>query len=152
MLWGLQYLIHTQPAYPYIPDFLNYYHNTYGSFSIFSSHMYNYYRNILPRTINYLEHCHSRLKKHVNASHPNIYVAIDLLRKEQSLASIARLRDSMGAPTSKHRKNKVTTDECLIKVWQRYDEGRLDISSFLKAAGFRYFQCPFKSAIFIYLS
>ncbi|CAF1422642.1 unnamed protein product, partial [Rotaria sordida] len=59
---------------------------------------------------------HSRLKKHVNALHPNIYVAIDLLRKEQSLASIARLRDYMGAPIPKRRKNKVTTDECLIKL------------------------------------
>ncbi|CAF1497216.1 unnamed protein product [Rotaria sordida] len=94
MLWGLQYLIHTRPAYPCIPVFLNYYHNTYGPF----------------------KGRHSRLKKHVNAPHPNIYVAIDLLRKEQSLASIARLRDYMGAPIPKRRKNKVTTDECSIKL------------------------------------
>ncbi|CAF3542375.1 unnamed protein product [Rotaria sp. Silwood1] len=48
----------------------------------------------------------------------------------------------MGAPTSKRRKDKVITDECLIKLCQRYDEGRLDIPSFLKAAGLRYFQRP----------
>ncbi|CAF4377227.1 unnamed protein product, partial [Rotaria sordida] len=59
--------------------------------------------------------------------------------------SISRLRDNMGAPTPKRRKNKVITDECLIKLWQRYDEGRLDIPSFLKAAGLRYFQRPPKS-------
>ncbi|CAF4342082.1 unnamed protein product [Rotaria sp. Silwood2] len=92
-----------------------------------------------------LEGRHSRLKKHVNAPHPNIYVAIDLLQKEQSLASISRLRDNIGAPTPKRRKNKVITDECLIKLWQRYDDGRLDIPSFLKAAGLRYFQRPPKS-------
>ncbi|CAF5078729.1 unnamed protein product [Rotaria magnacalcarata] len=63
-------------------------------------------------------------------------------RKEQSLASIARQRDDMGAPASKRPKNKVVTDECLIKLWQRYDEGLLDIPSFLKAAGLRYFQRP----------
>ncbi|CAF1470139.1 unnamed protein product, partial [Rotaria sordida] len=145
MLWGLQCLIHTRPVYPGIEEFLNYFHNTYGPLSKFPPHMYNHYRNILPRTINYLEGRHSRLKKHVNAPHPNIYVAIDLLQEEQSLASISRLRDNMGAPTPKRRKNKVITDECLIKLWQRYDEGRLDIPSFLKAAGLRYFQRPPKS-------
>jgi hypothetical protein len=83
MLSGLQCLIHTQPEYLGIQDFLNYYHNTYRPFSKFPPHMYNHYRNLLLRTINYLEGRHSRLKKHVNAPHPNIYIAIDFLRKEQ---------------------------------------------------------------------
>ncbi|CAF2126390.1 unnamed protein product [Rotaria magnacalcarata] len=61
-------------------------------------------------------------------------------RKEQSLASTARLRDDTGAPAPKRRKNKVITDEYLIRLWQRYDEGLLDIPSFLKAAGLRYLQ------------
>ncbi|CAF3076742.1 unnamed protein product [Rotaria sp. Silwood2] len=142
---GLQCLIHTRPVYPGIEEFLNYFHNTYGPLSKFLPHMCNHYRNILPRTTNYLEGRHSRLKKHVNAPHPNIYVAIGLLQKKQSLASISRLRDNMGAPSPKRRKNKVIIDECLIKLWQRYDEGRLDIPSFLKAAGPRYFQRPPKS-------
>ncbi|CAF4148080.1 unnamed protein product, partial [Rotaria sp. Silwood1] len=55
------------------------------------------------------------------------------------------LRDNMGAPTPKRRKNKVITDESLIKLCQRYDEGRFDIPSCLKAAGLRYFQRPPKS-------
>ncbi|CAM4766734.1 unnamed protein product [Rotaria magnacalcarata] len=63
-------------------------------------------------------------------------------RKEQSLASIARLRDDMGAPAPKRRKNKVIIDEYLIKLWLFYDEGLLDIPSFLKAAGLRYFERP----------
>ncbi|CAF1236699.1 unnamed protein product [Rotaria magnacalcarata] len=51
-----------------------------------------------------------------------------------------KLRDDMGAPAPKRPKSKVITDECLIKLWQRYDEGLLDIPSFLKAAGLKYFQ------------
>ncbi|CAF3046268.1 unnamed protein product [Rotaria sp. Silwood2] len=72
MLWGLQYLIQNRPEYPGIQEFLTYYHTTYGPFSKFPPHMYNHYRNITPRTINYLEGRHSRMKKHVNAPHPNI--------------------------------------------------------------------------------
>ncbi|CAF1382091.1 unnamed protein product [Didymodactylos carnosus] len=125
--------------------FIDYYHNTYGPFSRFPPHMYKHYRNITPRTINYLEGRHSRMKKHVSSPHPNIYIAIDLLQKEQSLASTARVRDGMGAPAPKRRKNKVITDECLMKLWQRYDDGRIDIPAFLKAAGMRYFQRPSKS-------
>ncbi|CAF1507526.1 unnamed protein product, partial [Didymodactylos carnosus] len=46
---------------------------------------------------------------------------------------------------------QVITDECLIygnvvtKLWQSYDDGRIDIPAFLKAAGMRYFQRPPKS-------
>ncbi|CAF5219625.1 unnamed protein product, partial [Rotaria magnacalcarata] len=91
MLQGLQCLTSTRPEYPNIQGFLDYYHNTYGPFSKFPPHMYNHYRNITPRTINYLEGRHSRMKKHVNSPHPNIFIAIDLLQKEQALASIARI-------------------------------------------------------------
>ncbi|CAF4068599.1 unnamed protein product [Rotaria magnacalcarata] len=70
---------------------------------------------------------------------PEDLLSVDCF-EEQSLASTARLRDDMGAPASKRRKNKVMTEECLIKLWQRYDEGLLDIPSFLKAARLRYFQ------------
>ncbi len=51
----------------------------------------------------------------------------------------------MEAPTPTRRKNEVRTDEYLMKLWQRYDEGRIDIPAFLKAAGLRYFQRPSKS-------
>ncbi|CAF2038749.1 unnamed protein product [Rotaria magnacalcarata] len=77
MLQGLQCLTSTRPEYPNIQGFLDYYHNTYGPFSKFPPHMYNLYRNITPRTINYLEGRHSRMKKHVNSPHPNIFMVID---------------------------------------------------------------------------
>ncbi|CAF1563455.1 unnamed protein product, partial [Adineta ricciae] len=79
------------------------------------------------------------MKKHVNSPHPNIFIAIDLLQKEHVIASIARVRDDAGAPTPKRRQNKLVTDECLMKLWERYDNGRIDITSFLNAAGLRYF-------------
>ncbi|CAF4143661.1 unnamed protein product [Adineta steineri] len=134
MLSGLQCLLRILPNYPGIQRFLDYYHNTFAPFSRFPPHMYNHYRNITPRTINYLEGRHNRMKKHVNSPHPNIYIAIDLLQKEQSLASFSRIRDDLGAPAPKRRKNNVISDQCLNKLWQRYDEGRTDIPAFLKAA------------------
>ncbi|CAF1272163.1 unnamed protein product [Adineta steineri] len=134
MLSGLQCLLRILPNYPGIQRFHDYYHNTFAPFSRFPPHMYNHYRNITPRTINYLEGRHNRMKKHVNSPHPNIYIAIDLLQKEQSLASFSRIRDDLGAPAPKRRKNNVISDQCLNKLWQRYDEGRTDIPAFLKAA------------------
>ncbi|CAF1419329.1 unnamed protein product [Rotaria magnacalcarata] len=53
MLQGLQCLILTRSEYPSIQGFLDYYHSTYGPFTEFPPHMYNHYRNITPRTINY---------------------------------------------------------------------------------------------------
>ncbi|CAF4410779.1 unnamed protein product, partial [Rotaria magnacalcarata] len=40
------------------------------------------------------------------------------------------------------RSTRTRENECLIKLWQRYDEGLLDIPSFLKAAELKYFQRP----------
>ena len=102
MLWDAQYLIRTRPNYPTIQ------HNTYGPFSQFSSYMYNHFCNITSPTINYLEGRHSPVKKHVNSQHPNIYVAMDLLQKEQSLASMTRLRDNL---LPKRLKNNMISEE-----------------------------------------
>ncbi|CAF0821098.1 unnamed protein product [Didymodactylos carnosus] len=120
--WMPTHLIHTKPAYANITQFLDYYHHKYSPFGQFSSHMYSHHCNVMSRTINYLEGRHSRMKKHINAPHPNIYVFIDLLQKEQSLAPLARIRDDMGASAPKRTKKKIITD-CLVKLWQRYDDG-----------------------------
>lgn len=80
------------------------------------------------------------MKQHVNFPHPNIYIAIDLLQKEQSLASIVRPRDDLDTPTPKRRKNNVISDVCLIKLWKHYGEGHIDLPTLLKAAGLKYFQ------------
>ncbi|CAF1453892.1 unnamed protein product, partial [Didymodactylos carnosus] len=45
------------------------------------------------------------------------------------VSPFARLRDDT-AP--KHRKNQIITDECLVKLWQRHDDGRIDIPNFLR--------------------
>jgi hypothetical protein len=50
---------------------------------------------------NYLQGLHSQMKKYVNFPHRNIYIAIELLRKEQS---IGRIRDYTVGPTAKRRK------------------------------------------------
>jgi hypothetical protein len=73
-----------------------------------SSHYDNQY--------NYLQGLHSQMKKYVNSLHPNIYIAIELLRKEQSLASIGRIRDYTVASISKRRKNKVITNEIVVNL------------------------------------
>ncbi|CAF2132577.1 unnamed protein product [Rotaria magnacalcarata] len=67
------------------------------------------------------------------------------VNKGYARTSGQKLQDNMEAPTPKRRKNKIMTDECLIKLRQRYDEDRLDIPSFLKVAGPRCFQRPPKS-------
>ncbi len=96
---------------------------------------------------------------------------IDLLQKEQSLASIARIRGNMRSSASKRRENKVITGECLMELWQHYDEGRMDISGLassievwqlhsvgppihmdipasFKADGLRYFHRPLHNRLF----
>ena len=89
------------------------------------------------------------VKKHVNSPHPNIYVAIELLQKNQSLTSMTRLCDNPSIPAPKRRKNNMISEECSMKLWKRYDEGRIGMPTFLMAARIRYFQEPSKSSSFL---
>ncbi|VDH92729.1 Hypothetical predicted protein [Mytilus galloprovincialis] len=45
---------------------------------------WNHFSNEGPRTNNHLEGWHSKLKKHVNHAHPNIYILIEILKKTQA--------------------------------------------------------------------
>ncbi|CAF1614360.1 unnamed protein product, partial [Didymodactylos carnosus] len=79
-------------------------------------------------------------KKPSTSTHPNIYCTIDLLHQEQSLGAFNSVRDHMGAPQPKRRRNQQIAENSLQKLWQRFCEQKLDMVSFLNAAGTRYFK------------
>ncbi|CAF0894833.1 unnamed protein product [Didymodactylos carnosus] len=58
----------------------------------------------------------------------------------------------MGASAPKRRKNKVITDECLMKLWQRYDDCRIDIPAFLKTAEMKLPSSPSEKSQTVHVS
>ncbi|CAF1461282.1 unnamed protein product [Didymodactylos carnosus] len=140
MIFGFNYLIQNKPNYPQLTCFVQYFHQTYGAFSTFPPPTYNHFMNFSPRTTNHVEGRHLKWKKRSTAAHPNIYCTIDLLRQEQSLGAFNALRDHMGAPQPKRRRDQQMAENSLQKLWQRYSEAKTDLVSFLNAAGLRYFK------------
>ncbi|CAF1249125.1 unnamed protein product [Adineta steineri] len=123
-----------------IDSFLEYHNNTYGINSRFPPKMYNHYRNLKPRTINYLEGRHNRWKKRSTKSHHDIYICIDMFKIDQLLAADGRERHEAGAAPPKRRKNTRIAEESLSRLWDKLEKDQITKEKFLKGAGLRYFQ------------
>ena len=54
----------------------------------FQFHQWNYFDFEGPRTNNYVEGWHSRLKKVVGKPHPNIFELIEIIKKEEATAQM----------------------------------------------------------------
>ncbi|CAF1544720.1 unnamed protein product [Rotaria sordida] len=102
--------------------------------------MYNHYRNINPRTINYIEGRHNKWKKRSTRPHPDIYAFIDLFKNEQLLAQDQRQRHEAGAAPPKRKKTIRIAEESLYRLWDKLEKTQIDTKTFLKGAGLRYFQ------------
>ncbi|VDI62638.1 Hypothetical predicted protein [Mytilus galloprovincialis] len=69
---------------------------------------WNHFSNEGPRTNNHLEGWHSKLKKHVNHAHPNIYILIEILKKTQANTEANQIQVAAGGtqrPTSLKYRN-----------------------------------------------
>jgi len=60
--------------------FLQYHAENFGVSSSFPPTMYNHYRNVNPRTTNYIEGRHGRWKKRATKPHDDIYACIDMFK------------------------------------------------------------------------
>jgi len=123
-----------------IDHFLKYHDETYGPNSNFPPEMYNHYKSINPRTINYLEGNHNRWKKRSSKAHDDIYTCIDLFKHEQLLAADERQRHVAGAAPPKRKKKNRIAEECLWRLWHKLEKKEINTQTFLKGAGLRYFQ------------
>ncbi len=120
--------------------FLEYHNKTYGVNSQFPPAMYNHFRNINPRTINYLEGRHNRWKKRSIKPHDDIYSCIDMFKHEQLLVADERQRHEAGAAPPKRRKRTRIAEESLCRLWDKLEKKQINRETFLKGAGLRYFQ------------
>ncbi|CAM4971374.1 unnamed protein product [Rotaria socialis] len=137
-----QYLRTTKPLLyeKQIDSFLEYHDRTYGIQSSFPPKMYNHYRNLNPRTINYLEGRHNKWKKRAIKPHNDIYACIDMFKDEPLLVADERQRHEAGAPPPKRRRNTRIAEESLNRLWDKLQKNQISKETFLKGAGLRYFQ------------
>ncbi|XP_071177801.1 uncharacterized protein [Mytilus edulis] len=97
---------------------------------------WNHFSNEGPRTNNHLEGWHSKLKKHVNHAHPNIYILIEILKKTQVNTEANQIQVAAGGtqrPTSlKYRNINIR----LATLKERFLQGELAVQDYADQATF----------------
>ncbi|KAK3105101.1 hypothetical protein FSP39_017266 [Pinctada imbricata] len=77
---------------------------------------WNHFSTNGPRTSNHLEGWHNKLKKRVGASHPHIFILINLFQKEQAANEVKMVQYTSGGTRRKKSKKYRDVDEKLSNL------------------------------------
>lgn len=98
--------------------------------------MWNHWEEVSAslRTTNNLESFHSRLNDKTGRSHPNIYQAVGILQKEQSIAEATIQQMQAGMEVSPPKKKKyLNLNNRLNNLKGHLNNGHIDIITYARA-------------------
>ena len=96
--------------------------------------LWNNYLMEGPRTTNYLEGCHNKIKNNVWYAHPNIYEIIDLLQTTQAMRDIAIIQYAAGWAHPSKRPTYRRIDSRLQQRKDRYRHVLVTVTEYADAA------------------
>ena len=99
----------------------------------FQVRQWNYYKVDGPRTNNYVEGWHSRLKKAVVKPHPNVYELVEVIKREESITTMKVQQLLAGAFLAPRRRHLREKERRLKSLFQRFELGTISIDNFLEA-------------------
>lgn len=114
--------------------FVEYFQNFWMSID---SELWNHFENQGPRTNNHLEGWHSRLNRKFTRKHPNLWVLLEQLKKEEALASLAVTKMNAGFMPKKKAKY-AQSDEKLRTMRLNYLRGSISAVQLAHGAAFLY--------------
>jgi len=96
--------------------------------------LWNHSDNYGPRTTNYLEGWHSKIKKHTHHQHPNIFFLIRLLKQEEASSEIRRIQYSAGGKRVNRKRKYIEIDNRLFRLADRLRNSEMTTMEFTDAA------------------
>ncbi|KAK3102328.1 hypothetical protein FSP39_010519, partial [Pinctada imbricata] len=96
--------------------------------------VWNHFENQGPRTANYLEGWHRKLKRIVQHAHPNIYTTIQTFKDLQNANEINRIQRAVGGSIRPKAKKYLTIDHRLSTLKDRYQRGLVDVMDYADSA------------------
>ncbi|XP_060080091.1 uncharacterized protein LOC132559482 [Ylistrum balloti] len=88
--------------------------------------IWNQFDNDGPRTTNTLEGWHSKLKKRIPSSHPNIYLFIRVLKEVQAANDVSLIQHAAGGLPAQKRRCYRVLNERLVHLKTLPDDGQID--------------------------
>ncbi|XP_033753121.1 LOW QUALITY PROTEIN: uncharacterized protein LOC117336618 [Pecten maximus] len=95
---------------------------------------WNHYDNDGPRTTNHVEGWHSKVNKLCQHAHPNIFVAVQLLKKIQATNEAKIIQLSAGGKQRPKKRKYCHIDYRLSHLKDRYRNGQIDVLTYADAA------------------
>lgn len=99
-------------------------------------HLWNHYTTEGPRTTNHLEGWHSKLKKHVQHPHPNIFRLIKQLKHEEAIHDLTMIQYAAGGKRAVQKRKYVDINNRLAALKTRHRNQEVTTVQFGDAASY----------------
>ena len=93
--------------------------------------IWNHFDTDGPRTNNYNEGYNNRLNRLCGSGHPNLYKFINIMKREESLASVKYFRAIQGYEPDKRRKKDIEKDLKIESLIQEVQDGNIELLEYL---------------------
>ena len=94
---------------------------------------WNYHKIDGQRTNNHVEGCHSRLKNVVGKAHPNVYELVEVIKREDSIATMKIQQLATGGTQAPRRRKIRERERRLETLFQRLELGSISLDEYLEA-------------------
>ena len=98
--------------------------------------MWNHFDNAGPRTTNHVEGWHHKINTLLKHSHPNIYVILELFRKEQATNEVKIIQHANGGKQRPRKRVYRRLDHNLGMLKHRLTIGEINVIEYADAASF----------------
>jgi hypothetical protein len=112
-----------------VQRYLNYFENQWLNDNYIK--IWNHFDTDGPRTNNYNEGYNNRLNKLCGSGHPNLYKFINILKREESLASIKCFRAISGYEADKRKKKDIEKDLQIETLIKEVEDDKIDLIEFV---------------------
>ncbi|XP_064483521.1 uncharacterized protein LOC135396466 isoform X1 [Ornithodoros turicata] len=121
------------PQVDSVQQFLVYFEQTWmgGTYPIRS---WNQYGNRGPRTNNFLDSCHRKIKKVLGKAHTNIYTCLEALKREEARQTTSLRQVLAGSQRRQRLRKWQLKDRAIADLERQYAENEIPMTLFLKEA------------------
>ena len=121
-------------AIPSAANFADYFTTTWLESTVFSIQLWNHWE-AGDRTTNAAEGWHSKIKDTVNHAHPDVYSAVEIIKREQDTTELCILQLANGAAPPAKKRKYTTQENRLQRLRTNFQTNAITLCQYVDAVG-----------------